>query len=116
MKKLILGAVALLFAVQVSFAQSEAEAKAQEKTREWTEKLALTAEQQGAVSSILVDHINAKKAIKDDASLDEATKTTRKAELEANLDARVHEVLSDEQKVQYTQYINEKRQEEANKR
>lgn len=116
MKKLILGAVALLFAVQVSLAQNEAEAKAQEKTREWAEKLALTPEQQGSINSILVENMNAKKALKDDTSMDEATKSTRKAELETNLDARVHEVLNDEQKVQYTQYKAEKRREKGNKR
>lgn len=110
MKKLIFGIVALLFAVQVSFAQTEVEVKAQEKTRELTERLNLTAEQQTAIQGIFVEHINAKKAIKDDGTLDEATKESRKAELKTSLDTRINEVLSEEQKAQYAQYVNEKRQ------
>lgn len=133
MKKLILGSAALFFTLHLSaqtaappaplpqptaqaLAVDDVEEKAREITREWTRDLLLTEDQQTVIRNVLIDNIRSKEAIKNDDALDKETAKVRYAELEANLDAQVHQVLTEEQSAKYTQIMNEKRAEKKEKK
>lgn len=109
MKKLILTGLSFLFAITLTFAQqSDVETKAKEVTTELTEKLTLTADQQTAVHTIVLEKIKAKHALKAD--------TTQSAEdVKLQIDAikntstsKIAELLNDDQKAIFIKHLEEK--------
>jgi len=106
MKKLILTASAVLFALTLTFAQEvNPEEKAKATVTEWTSQLNLTEEQQPEIYNIVLEHKKAKLALKADTAQTEEAKATQIEALNADLDTKVGALLTEEQKPLYVKII-----------
>ncbi|MGO3194651.1 MAG: hypothetical protein ACTIKE_11595 [Sphingobacterium sp.] len=109
MKKLILTGLSFLFALTLTFAQEGTpEEKAKATVEKLTEKLTLTSEQQTAIYDVILEHKQAKAALKADGSLSADALEQQKGSLKATADAKIAEQLSDEQKPLYTKFVQER--------
>lgn len=111
MKKLVLMGMSLLFMVGISFGQEQSvQEKAQEKVATLTEKLSLTEDQQAAVHEAVLELITAKEALKADTTLSEDVKAEQIKSFHQTADAKIVEVLTEEQKPLYEQIVQERNQ------
>ena len=109
MKKLILTGLSFLFAITMLFAQEiNPENKAKETVTELTEKLTLTDDQQTAVYNIVLEKVNAKIAIKSDTTLSADVVKEQIQALTATANGKINDLLTDEQKPLFVQYLEEK--------
>jgi len=109
MKKLFLAVSAVLFSLTLTFAQDvNPEEKAKQTVTEWTTQLNLTEEQQATVYNIVLEHKKAKFALKADTTQAEEAKATQIEALNADLDKKVSEVLTDDQKPLYAKIVEER--------
>lgn len=109
MKKLILTGLSFLFALTLTFAQEGTpEEKAKETVETLTEKLTLTEEQRASIYNIVVEHKKAKWTLKSDTTLSADAIKEQAAGLTATADAKIIELLTEEQKPLYGQYIEER--------
>ncbi|NQD70731.1 hypothetical protein HP439_08375 [Sphingobacterium shayense] len=109
MKKLILTGLSFLFALSLTFAQEGTpEEKAKATVEKLTEKLTLTSEQQSAIYDVVLEHKQAKAALKADTTLSADAMDQQKASLKASADAKIAEQLSDEQKPLFTKFVEER--------
>lgn len=106
MKKLFLAVSAVLFSLTLTFAQEvNPEEKAKATVTEWTETLQLTPEQQTQIYTIVLEHKKSKLALKSDTTVAEDAKATQIEALTADLDKKVSEILTDEQKPLYVKIV-----------
>ncbi|MBE8721447.1 hypothetical protein [Sphingobacterium pedocola] len=109
MKKLILTGLSFLFAITLTFAQQgTAEEKAKETVTTLTEKLTLTEEQQASVYNIVLEKATAKYALKADTTLSEDAVKEQISTLTSTADAKITELLTDEQKAEFAKYVEER--------
>ncbi|MFD1769283.1 hypothetical protein [Sphingobacterium suaedae] len=108
MKKLFLTGISLLFAVTLTFAQSNPEEATKQEVTELTEKLTLTEDQQKTIFDIVLEGTKAKEAVKADATLSPEVLAESLNKLQATTDAQVAEKLSDEQKPLFEKIISER--------
>ncbi|MFZ4261445.1 hypothetical protein ACFRAE_05340 [Sphingobacterium sp. HJSM2_6] len=109
MKKLFLAVSAVLFSLTLTFAQDiNPEEKAKATVTEWTSQLKLTEEQQVQVYNIVLEHKKAKLAIKADTAQTEETKKQQIQALTADLDTKVVELLTEEQKPLYLKIVEQR--------
>jgi len=109
MKKLFLAVSAVLFSLTLTFAQDiNPEEKAKATVTEWTTQLKLTEEQQVQVYNIVLEHKKAKLAIKADTAQTEETKKQQIQALTADLDTKVVELLTEEQKPLYLKIVEQR--------
>ncbi|GHE29411.1 hypothetical protein [Sphingobacterium griseoflavum] len=113
MKKIILTGIGLLFAITMSFAQSNPEEAAKQEVAVLTEKLTLTEDQQTSVLQIVWEGAKAKAAVKEDATLSPEVLVESLHKIQATTDAQVAEKLSDEQKPVFEKLISERPKETA---
>lgn len=117
MKKLILTGLSFLFAITLTFAQQGTpEEKATETVTKLTEKLALTEEQQASVYNIVLEQTTAKYALKADTTLSEDVVTEQISTLTSTADAKIIELLTEEQKPEFGKYIEERNAKKAEKK
>lgn len=116
MKKLILTGLSFLFAITLTFAQQgTAEEKATEVVTTLTEKLTLTEEQQASVYNIVLEQKTAKYALKADTTLSEDVIKEQISTLTSTADAKISELLTEEQKPEFVKYIEERNAKKAEK-
>ena len=109
MKKLFLAVSAVLFSLTLTFAQDvKPEEKAKQVVTEWTPILSLTEEQQVQVYNVVLEHKKAKLALEADTAQSEEAKGQQKEALTAELDKKVSELLTDEQKPLYAKIVEER--------
>lgn len=110
MKKMILTGFSFLFALTMLFAQeANPETKAKEMVAELTEKLTLVEEQQAPIEAIVLAKINGKMAIKADTTITPEEAQVKMKELNMSSHAKINELLTDEQKVAFAKYMEEKK-------
>lgn len=108
MKKLFLTGISLLFAATITFAQEiNPESKAKEVTTVLTEKLSLTEEQQQSIYKLILDKTKLKYSLKADTQLNVEEKAKQLEQVKVTFNAKVNEILTDEQKPIFDQYIQE---------
>ena len=112
MKKLFLTGISLLFAVTLTFAQNtDVQQDARKKAAELTEKLQLTAEQQGSIHQIILEGLQQKETLKANNTISEdAKKETLKAGAK-DKDAKIKAVLTEEQKAKYEDWVKKNKEE-----
>ncbi|ERJ60088.1 hypothetical protein [Sphingobacterium paucimobilis] len=109
MKKIILTGLSFLFAVTMLFAQEiNPENKAKETVTELTEKLTLTDDQQAAVYDIVLEKVQAKIAVKSDTTLSEDVVKQQIEALTATANGKINDLLTEDQKPIFIQYLEEK--------
>ena len=109
MKKLILTGLSFLFAVTLTFAQqSDVETKATAVTTELTEKLTLTADQQTAVYTIVLEKVKAKHALKADTTQSADDVKKQMEAIKNTSSSKIAELLNDEQKAIFIKHLEEK--------
>ncbi|MFD1164120.1 hypothetical protein ACFQ2C_00725 [Sphingobacterium daejeonense] len=109
MKKLFLAVSAVLFSLSLTFAQEvNPEEKAKATVTEWTEKLQLTPEQQTAIYTVVLEHKKSKHALKSDTTVAAEAQVQQIEALNADLDKKVSEILTDEQKPLYVKIVEER--------
>ena len=109
MKKLFLAVSAVLFSLSLTFAQEvNPEEKAKATVTEWTEKLQLTPEQQTAIYTVVLEHKKSKHALKSDTTVAAEAQVQQIEALNADLDKKVSEILTDEQKPLYIKIVEER--------
>ncbi|WP_433901833.1 hypothetical protein [Sphingobacterium puteale] len=109
MKKLILTGMGLCLALSLTFAQQvtpeETVAKA---TTELVQKLNLNDEQKTAISSILLDQAKAEETILKDSTSTTAAKVEILNKLQTEVDGKVSQLLTEDQKTIYQKVIAER--------
>ncbi len=106
MKKLFLAVTAVLFSLTLTFAQEvNPEEKAKATVTEWTQQLNLTDDQQAQIYNIVLEHKKAKFALKADTTAAEDAKATQFEALNSDLDKKVSEILTEEQKPLYAKIV-----------
>ena len=109
MKKLILTGLSFLFAITLTFAQDiKPETKAKQKVDELTQVLTLNEDQQSAVFTIILEKITASEAIKADTTLAADVAKQQLDAAKASANQKLSEQLTEEQKVAYAKYLEEK--------
>lgn len=109
MKKLILTGIGLCLALNLTFAQQATpEETAAKATTELVQKLNLNDEQKTAVSSILLDQAKAEETILKDSSSTAATKGETLNKLQTEVDSKVSQLLTEDQKTIYQKVIAER--------
>lgn len=109
MKKLFLTGISLLFAVSLTFAQQvNPEEKAKEVITQLTEKLTLTAEQQTTIFPLILEGEQAVEALKADTTIAPEVVAEQVGNIQNSVDAKVSEVLTEEQKPVFLQLISER--------
>ncbi len=108
MKQIILTGISLLFAITLTFAQSNPEEAAKQEVAVLTEKLSLTEDQQTTVLQIVWEGAKAKAAVKEDATLSPEVLAESLNKIQATTDAQVAEKLSDEQKPVFEKLVSER--------
>ncbi len=109
MKKLFLAVSAVLFSLTLTFAQDiNPEEKAKATVTEWTTQLNLTEEQQVQVYNLVLEHKKAKLAIKADTAQTDDAKKQQIQKLTTDLDTKVVELLTDEQKPLYAKIVEQR--------
>ncbi|MGM1430509.1 hypothetical protein [Sphingobacterium lactis] len=106
MKKLFLAVTAVLFSLSLTFAQEvNPEEKAKATVTEWTSQLNLTEDQQTQIYNVVLEHKKAKLALKADTTVADDAKATQIDALSADLDKKVSDLLTDEQKPLYAKIV-----------
>jgi len=109
MKKLILTGIGLCLALSLTFAQQATpEETAAKATTELVQKLNLNDEQKTAVSSILLDQAKAEEMILKDSSSTAAAKGETLNKLQTEVDSKVSQLLTEDQKTIYQKVIAER--------
>ena len=109
MKKLILTGIGLCLALSLTFAQQVTpEETAAKATTELVQKLNLNDEQKTAVSSILLDQAKAEETILKDSSSTAAAKGETLNKLQTEVDSKVSQLLTEDQKTIYQKVIAER--------
>lgn len=117
MKKLILTGLSFLFAITLTFAQdANPETKAREKVTELTQVLTLNEEQQSAIYAIVLEKVNSKHNIKADTTLAEDVAKQQMMDAQNTAHQKIAEQLTDDQKVIFAKYIEEKGNKKEEKR
>lgn len=106
MKKLFLAVSAVLFSLTLTFAQEvNPEEKAKATVTEWTQQLNLTEDQQAQIYNVVLEHKKAKLALKADTTAAADAKATQIEALNSDLDKKVSDLLTDEQKPLYAKIV-----------
>ncbi|WP_437919402.1 hypothetical protein [Sphingobacterium sp. LRF_L2] len=113
MKKLFLTGISLLFAITLTFAQTNPDEVAKEEVTTLTEKLTLTEDQQTSIFQIVLEGEKSKEAVKVDGTLSPEVLAESLNKLQASTDAQVAEKLSDEQKPLFERIVSERPKETA---
>lgn len=109
MKKLILTGMGLCLALSLTFAQQATpEETAAKATTELVQKLNLNDEQKTAISSILLDQAKAEETILKDSTSTTAAKGETLNKLQTEVDGKVSQLLTEDQKTIYQKVIAER--------
>lgn len=109
MKKLILTGMGLCLALSLTFAQQVTpEETAAKATTELVQKLNLNDEQKTAISSILLDQAKAEETILKDSASTTAAKGETLNKLQTEVDGKVSQLLTEDQKTIYQKVIAER--------
>lgn len=109
MKKLILTGMGLCLALSLTFAQQVTpEETAAKATTELVQKLNLNDEQKTAISSILLDQAKAEETILKDSTSTTAAKVEILNKLQTEVDGKVSQLLTEDQKTIYQKVIAER--------
>jgi hypothetical protein len=109
MKKLILTGIGLCLALSLTFAQQATpEETAAKATTELVQKLNLNDEQKTAVSTILLDQAKAEHTIVKDSVSSTQAKTESLNKLQNEVDTKVNQLLTEDQKSFYQKMIAER--------
>ncbi|RKO70510.1 hypothetical protein D7322_16650 [Sphingobacterium puteale] len=109
MKKLILTGMGLCLALSLTFAQQVTpEETAAKATTELVQKLNLNDEQKTAISSILLDQAKAEETILKDSTSTTAAKGETLNKLQTEVDGKVSQLLTEDQKTIYQKVIAER--------
>lgn len=109
MKKLILTGMGLCLALSLTFAQQVTpEETAAKATTELVQKLNLNDEQKTAISSILLDQAKAEETILKDSTSTTAAKGEPLNKLQTEVDGKVSQLLTEDQKTIYQKVIAER--------
>jgi len=109
MKKLILTGIGLCLALSLTFAQQATpEETAAKATTELVQNLTLFDEQKTAVSSILLDQEKAEETILKDSTSTVAAKGENLNKLQTEVDSKVSQLLTEDQKTIYQKVIAER--------
>lgn len=109
MKKLISTRIGFFLALSLTFAQQgTAEETAAKATIELVQKLNLNDEQKTAVSSILLDQAKAEETVLKDSTSTAAAKGEILNKLQAEVDSKVSQLLTEDQKNIYQKLIAER--------
>jgi len=109
MKKLILTGMGLCLALSLTFAQQATpEETAAKATTELVQKLNLNDEQKTAISSILLDQAKAEETILKDSTSTTAAKVEILNKLQTEVDGKVSQLLTEDQKTIYQKVIAER--------
>ena len=111
MKNLVVIVLALIATTGSLFAQEQTAEENASKTLEmWTKVLTLDDTQQSSSHALLIDFNKSAEVVQTDESLSEEEKGEKIESLTAELDGKVIEVLTEDQKVIYQEQIVGKRQ------
>jgi LysM repeat protein len=109
MKKLILTGIGFFLALSLTFAQQGTpEETAAKATTELVQKLNLSDEQRTAVSTILLDQAKTEQTITKDSSTSTQVKTESLNKLQSEVDTKVNQLLTEDQKSIYQKIIAER--------
>lgn len=109
MKKQILTGMGLCLALSLTFAQQVTpEETAAKATTELVQKLNLNDEQKTAISSILLDQAKAEETILKDSTSTTAAKVEILNKLQTEVDGKVSQLLTEDQKTIYQKVIAER--------
>ena len=109
MKKLILTGIGMCLALSLTFAQQVTpEETAAKATTELVQKLNLNDEQKTAISSILLDQAKAEETILKDSTSTTAAKGETLNKLQTEVDGKVSQLLTEDQKTIYQKVIAER--------
>ncbi len=106
MKKLILTGIGFFLALSLTFAQQGTpEETAAKATTELVQKLNLNDEQKTAVSTILLDQAKTEQTITKDSSSSAEVKNEALNKLQSEVDTKVSQLLTEDQKALYQKII-----------
>lgn len=109
MKKLILTGIGFCLTLSLMFAQQGSpEDAAAKATTELVQKLHLNDEQKTAVSTILLDQVKAEQTIVKDSGSSAQTKSEALHKLQTEVDTKVSQLLTEDQKSLYQKIITER--------
>ncbi|WP_286844820.1 MULTISPECIES: hypothetical protein [Sphingobacterium] len=109
MKKLILTGIGFFLALSLTFAQQGTpEETAAKATTELVQKLNLNDEQKTAVSTILLDQAKTEQTITKDSSSSAEVKNEALNKLQSEVDTKVSQLLTEDQKALYQKIIAER--------
>ncbi|WP_313531882.1 hypothetical protein [Sphingobacterium multivorum] len=109
MKKLILTGIGFFLALSLTFAQQGTpEETAAKATTELVQKLNLNDEQKTAVSTILLDQVKTEQTITKDSSSSAEVKNEALNKLQSEVDTKVSQLLTEDQKALYQKIIAER--------
>ncbi|MDM1296060.1 hypothetical protein HX021_17360 [Sphingobacterium sp. N143] len=109
MKKLILTTIGYCLVLNLTFAQQATpEEIAIKATTELVQKLNLNDDQKAAVSSILLDQAKAEEEVLNDSSSSSEAKTESLNKLQTEIDGKVSQLLTEDQKSIYQKLIAER--------
>lgn len=109
MKKLILTGIGVCLALSLTFAQQATpEETAAKATTELVQKLNLNDEQKTAVSTILLDQAKAEQSIAKDSGSSAQAKGEALNKLQNEVDTKVNQLLTEDQKSLYQKMIAER--------
>ncbi|WP_282638146.1 hypothetical protein [Sphingobacterium thalpophilum] len=109
MKKIILTGIGLCLSLALAFAQQRTpEETAAKATTELVQKLNLNDEQKTAVSTILLDQAKTEDTILKDNSATSEAKSEALSKLQTEVDTKVNQLLTEDQKNIYQKVISER--------
>ena len=109
MKKLFLTGIGFFLALSLTFAQQGTpEETAAKATTELVQKLNLNDEQKTAVSTILLDQAKTEQTITKDSSSSAEVKNEALNKLQSEVDTKVSQLLTEDQKALYQKIIAER--------
>ncbi|MBB1645341.1 hypothetical protein [Sphingobacterium sp. UME9] len=109
MKKLILTGIGFCLTLSLTFAQQHSpEDAAAKATTELVQKLHLNDEQKTVVSTILLDQVKAEQTIVKDSGSSAQTKSEALHKLQTEVDTKVSQLLTEDQKSLYQKIITER--------
>ncbi len=112
MKKLVLTGIGFFLALGLTFAQTQQAQSPEDNAKQvvtvLTQQLTLTEEQQPTVYNATLEYAKAEQALFADASVSKEVKAEQVAKLQAQTDAKIVEVLTDEQKPLFEKIVKER--------